>query len=169
MYGLLWMQHSGQLLYGLLEGNDSKWEVCSLRCLTTLHRICSPQSAYQADYYSSHQHYHCSHTQIAIDNPLTMRHISLGSLSRNNDAQTFRLMKTIGLGQQLDFLRNFYLRRNMRHPSRRPIVAPYSASQPTSSHITSLRKHWCKASIRRETLSHLVSAPSNCANIKESR
>lgn len=97
----------------------------------TSHRIYRPQTENQADYYSGHRHYHCLHTQIVIDYALTIRHISSGFLGRNNDAQTFRLMETIGPGQQLDFPRNAYLLGDMIYPSRHPIVTPYSAAQIT--------------------------------------
>ena len=81
---------------------------------TTPHEIYRPLIAPQGPFYSGYRHYHCMNTQLVMDNEGHIRFVQAGFLGSTHDAASFRLIKPIGRGRNLDLPPNAKLLADIR-------------------------------------------------------
>lgn len=96
----------------------------------TSHEIFIPTVS-QRYFYSGHRKYHWLHTQIIIDAKKKIRYVESGFKGRNNDAQIFRMMWSIGKEDNLNFPPNCQLLGlgDSIYPNRHPILTLYTTIQ----------------------------------------
>ena len=93
----------------------------------TSHRIYRPKVEPQELYYSGYRHSHCIHSQVVIDANGIIRYVSSGYPGHLNDAQTYTMMRQIGV--DLSFPDELVLLGDKIYPNRGAIMTPYTAAQ----------------------------------------